>query len=263
MQKGDVTGAWTKAKDLLQANPTSAPVQGFLKDVEVQRTQQAKDAVEKAIKDAKALLLARQGSAASLKLQTVILLVPAAPPPVQKAFEAMQREIKAGTSQQHINADMNKTIVQGSAGASTGSGAAAAAAPAMQRTMVQPMVAPAKPFPMKQVVGAVLAVALVVGGFFGYKVITAPLPLDSFVEINATPWAKVTNIVSKDGKHTYPVNQETPIRVLLPSGDYTVNATDPDGKPMSQAIQVNKSAPGSVSLVVEAVSANEIVQSSN
>jgi len=37
------------------------------------------------------------------------LLVPAAPPPVQKAFEAMQREIKAGTSQQHINADMNKT----------------------------------------------------------------------------------------------------------------------------------------------------------
>jgi serine/threonine protein kinase len=261
MQKGDVTGAWTKAKDLLQANPTSAPVQNFLKDVEVQRTAHAKDAVEKAIKDAKALLLARQNSAASLKLQTVAMLVPAAPPAVQKAFEALQREIKAGTSQQHINADMNKTIVQGSAGAATGS--AAAAAPAMQRTMVQPMVASAKPFPMKQVVGAVLAIALAMGGFFGYRVMTAPLPLDTYVEINATPWAKVTTIVSKDGKHTYPVNQETPIRVNLPSGEYTVNATDPDGKPMSQAIQVDKSAPGSVSLVVEAVSANEIVQSSN
>src|SRR5206468_3816034 len=146
----------------------------------------------------------------------------------------------------------------------TGS-AAAAAAPAMQRTMVQPMAPPAKPFPMKQVVGAALAVVLVVGGYFGYQFMTAPLPLDSYVEINATPWAKVTNIVSKDGKHTYPVNQETPIRVLLPSGDYTVNATDPDGKPMSQAIQVSKSSPGNLSLgePVTTNGANEIVQSSN
>jgi serine/threonine-protein kinase len=265
MLKGDVTGAWTKAKDILQANPTSAPAQGFLKEVESQRAVQAKDAVEKAIKDAKALLLARQGSAASLKLQTVISLVPAAPPPVQKAFEALQREIKAGTSQQHINADMNKTIVQGSAGASTGAGAAAAPAPAVQRTMVQPMVAPAKPFPMKQVISAVLAVALVVGGFVGYKVLTAPLPLDSYVEINATPWAKITNIVSKDGKHTYQVNQETPVRVALPSGDYTVNATDADGKPMTQGIQVSKTAPGSVTLgqAIDRKGADEIVQSSN
>jgi len=49
MQKGESQARGLKAKDLLQANPTSAPVQSFLKDVEVQRTQQAKDAVEKAI----------------------------------------------------------------------------------------------------------------------------------------------------------------------------------------------------------------------
>jgi hypothetical protein len=74
---------------------------------------------------------------------------------------------------------------------------------------------------------------------------------------------KITTIVSKDGKRTIQVNQETPLRVPLPAGEYTVNATDPDGKPMSQSIQITKSTPGQVNLVVEAVSANEIVQSSN
>jgi hypothetical protein len=194
-------------------------------------------------------------------------LVPSAPAPVQKAYEALQKEIKSGSSQQQINADMNKTVVHGSAGIATGSAAAAAPAPAIQRTMIQAApVIPEKPFPTKQVVGAVLAIVLLVGGYFGFTVLTAPPAIDTYVEINATPWAKVTNIVSKDGKRTYPVNQETPVRVQLPSGDFTVNATGPDGKQVTQPIQVSKGSPGSMTLAVAPVSEDDkksIVQSSN
>jgi len=60
---------------------------------------------------------------------------------------------------------------------------------------------------------------------------------------------KVTNIVSKDGKHTYPVDQRLRSESIC-FGRYIVKRDPiPMESPMSQAIQVNKSAPGSVSLV--------------
>jgi hypothetical protein len=187
--------------------------------------------------------------------------LPAVPADLQKAFAAMQREVTSGT-QSAINADMNKTIVHGSGGAAT----AAATAPApssAQKTMVQDLRPPAKPFPVKAVIGAVLAVVLVVGGYFGYKTMTAPPPIETYVEINAVPWGKVTSIVSTDGKFKVDVNQETPVRVNLPAGDFVVNLTKPDGSPEKQTIKVAKGSPVSIAPVFEAVSANEIVKSSN
>lgn len=263
----DPSNAWTKAKELLQANPTSAPVQALLKDVESARGAQAKELVEKAIKDARALLAAKQTAAALRALTSVAMLAPAAPPAVVKAYDALVKEIKGTSTQQQVNADMNKTIVHGSAGISTGGGAAAAPAPAAQRTMVSqaPVVIPQQPaLPMKQILGGLLAVIVLVGGFFGYRAATAPAVLDSYVEINATPFATVTNVVSKDGKHTYPVNSETPIRVALPSGDFTVNGTTADGQPVKQDVTVSKASPGSITLGTGgAINADDIVKSSN
>ncbi len=261
MLKGDVTGAWNKAKLLLQNNPGSPQVQEFLKEVEAKRAVVAKEAVEKALKDAKALLLARQSSAANRTLQAVATFLPAVPPDLQKAFAAMQREVTSG-SQSAINADMNKTIVHGSGGAATA--AAPAQASAAQKTMVQDLRPPAKPFPTKPVVGAVLALVLVVGGYFGYKTMTAPPVLDTYVEVNAGPWAKVTTIVSEDGKYKVDVNQETPVRVNLPSGKFAVNFVGADGKPDSRTVTVDKANHGSINL--EGVDANDIekiVSSSN
>jgi len=51
--------------------------------------------------------------------------------------------------------------------------------------------------------------------------------------------------------------------VNLPAGDFVVNLTKPDGSPDKQPIKVAKGVPASVSPVFEAVSANEIVKSSN
>ena len=266
MQK-DVTSAWNKAKELLQANPTSAPVQALLKDVESARSAQAKDLVEKGIKDAKALMAAKQSAAAMRAMNAVQALVPAAPPATQKSYEALLKELKGTSTQQQVNADMNKTIVHGSAGISTGGGAAAAPAPA-QRTMVStpPVVIPQQPaLPMKQIMAGVLALVVIVGGYFGYKSVTAPPPVDNYVEINAVPWAKVTTVVSADGKRSYPVNSETPVRVNLPSGDYVINGTGPDNQPITQKISIVKGSSGSANLTVQgvAVNADDIVKSSN
>lgn len=262
MMKGDVTGAFNKAKLLQQNHPGSAQVREFLKEVEAKRVVVAKEAVEKALKDAKALLLARQSSAANRTLQTVATFLPAVPPELQKAFAAMQREVTSGT-QSAINADMNKTIVHGSGGAATAAAPAQAPASQAQKTMVADMRPPEKPFPTKMVAGVVLAVVLAVGGYFGYQKITAPPPIETYVEINAVPWGKVVSVVSADGKYKVDVNQETPVRVNLPAGDFTVNLLKPDGTPAKETIKVAKGNPQSVSPIFESVSANEIVQSSN
>jgi eukaryotic-like serine/threonine-protein kinase len=260
--KGDITGAHNKAKLLLQQNPSSQPVQGLLKELEGKRASVAKEAVEKAIKDARALLLARQISAANRTLQQVATLVPQAPPEVQKSYAALQKEVaENSTGQQQINADMNATMVAGSAGRGTGS----AAAPAPQKTIVAaPPLPAAKPFPAKQVGIAVAALVLVVGGWFGYEKLTAPPLLDTYIEINATPWATVVSIDSVDGKLHYPVNQETPVRVAVPSGNFNVTFKTPNGETITETLDnITAASPGIINKNVETVDPDEIVKSSN
>ena len=265
MDKGDVTGAWNKAKGIMQANPQSQMVQGFMKELESKRAVVAKESVEKAMKDARALLLARQSSAAGRTLQSVAAFLQHVPPELQKQFTALQKEV-AGGSQSQINADMNQTMVAGSTGRATGS--AAAAAPAQspaQRTMVtQAPVIPQKEFPTKLVASLVLAAVLGVGGFFGYKKFFGPLPIVTYAEINATPYATVTSITSVDGKFKKELNEQTPLRIELPAGTFTVEFKGPNGETATETLtNLAKDVPGSVSHPFEAVSANEIVKTSN
>jgi hypothetical protein len=121
----------------------------------------------------------------------------------------------------------------------------------------------AKPFPARQVGVAVLGLVIAIGGFFGYKKFTAPPVLDCYVEVNAVPWAKVMHVESADGKYKADPNVETPVRVQLPAGDFNITLAGPDGKPVVKKVTVSATQPGQISNVFEAVSANEIVQSSN
>jgi eukaryotic-like serine/threonine-protein kinase len=263
-EKGDITGAHSKAKLLLQQNPSSQQVQGLIKELDARRATVAKEQVEKAIKDAKALVLARQMSAANRTLQGVAQFVPQAPPDIQKAYAALQKEISASsTGQQQINADMNATMVVGSAGRASGAGAAPA--PAAQRTMVSaPPIPQAKPFPVKAVLGGVLAIAAVVGGWFGYQQLTAPPPITTYIEVTATPWAMVVSVDSTDGKLHYPVNQETPVRVPVPAGSFTVTLQSPSGETVTEkAENLAATSPGIINRGFEAVDPDEIVKSSN
>jgi serine/threonine-protein kinase len=263
MDKGDVTAAWNKAKGILQANPQSQMVQGFMKELETKRVAVAKESVEKALKDAKALLLARQASAANRTLQGVAAFLQHVPPDLQKQYTALQKEV-AGGSQQQINADMNQTMVAGSTGRATGSAAAAAPAQApVQRPAPAPVI-PQKEFPTKAVASVVLLVVLGVGGWFGYQKFFGPLPIVTYAEINATPYATVTSITSADGRFKMALNQETPVRVALPAGTFTIEFKGPNGETATETLSnVAAGAPGSVTHPFEAVSANEIVKTSN
>jgi len=265
MDKGDVTGAWNKAKAIMQGNPQSQMVQGFMKELETKRVAVAKESVEKAIKDARALLLARQASAANRTLQGVAAFLQHVPPDLQKQYTALQKEV-AGGSQQQINADMNQTMVAGSTGRASGSAAAAAPAqaPVQQQRPAPAPVIPQKEFPTKAVASVVLAIVLGVGGWFGYQKFFGPLPITTYAEINATPYATVTRITSADGRFKKELNVETPVRVDLPAGTFTVEFKGPNGETATETLSnVAAGSPASITHPFEAVSANEIVKTSN
>jgi hypothetical protein len=160
---------------------------------------------------------------------------------------------------------MNQTMVAGSTGRATGSAAAAAPAQAPARTMVTPApVIQEKPFPTKVVASIVLTIVLGAGGWFGYKKFFGPPPIVTYAEINATPYATVTKITSADGRFKLALNEETPLRVALPAGTFTVEFKGPNGETATETISnIASGTPGSISHPFEAVSANEIVKTSN
>ena len=109
-----------------------------------------------------------------------------------------------------------------------------------------------------------MAVAVVVGGWFGYQKMTAPPVKDTYVDINAIPWATVVSIDSEDGKQHYPVNQETPIRVAVPSGNFVVTLKTVTGETVTEKVSnLSAGSPGIVVKQIEAVDPDEIVKSSN
>ena len=266
LMKGDFAAATDKTKALMKANPGSVELQKFYKELESTKVSKSKENVEKAIKEAKALLLARQIPAATKKLQDVSPLVSSATPELQQQYQTLLKEVgAAGAAGSNLSAaDMSKTIVHGSAGTAQAGGASHGTVsvdrPAAQKTMVHTL--PVKAFPVKKVAIPALAVVLLVGGFFGYRALTKPPDLDTYVEINATPYASVKNIVSTNGKLTYEVNQDTPVRVALSTGEFTVNLTGPDGKAQTCKITVSKTSPGQCSPAFVAVNPDDIVNSS-
>ena len=267
-QKNDVVGAHKIAKSLLQANPASAIAQQLLKELEAKRGLVAKDTVEKAIRDAKALVLARQTAAANRTLQSVADYLPHVPAALKTAYDQAKKEAASGA--QAAEGDDSKTIVHGSAGRAQSTGGGAAAMPALDRTpektIVSPVPAAATPFPTKQVAAAVLAVVLAVAGFFGYKKFFAPPPVDSYVQVDAVPFATISGIVTTDGKRTVDLTadeKQTPARIPLPAGEYKITFTHPDGTTAVETVKVSPTSPGSVTHVMESLSPNEIVRTSN
>ncbi len=243
--------------------PSSGSQPALRSDLDTRRDELlAKDAVEKAIKDAKALLLARQISAANRTLQQVAHFVPQTPPEVQKAYASAQKDVaRTGIDKQQIDADMNATMVAGSTGRGSGTGTAVVAQKNIGAVAPVPVV---KSFPTKQAVIGLIAVVVIVGGWFGYQKMIAPPVVDTYIEINATPWATVVSVDSIDGKLHYPVGEETPVRVPVPSGNFHVTLKTPSGETVTEtSANLSPSSPGIINKGLEIVDPDEIVKSSN
>jgi hypothetical protein len=70
---------------------------------------------------------------------------------------------------------------------------------------------------------------------------TAPAPLApdaSYAELNAGPWGTVKEVRSMDGQTVRLLNEQTPLRVELSSGQYKVTVEGPNGEQKVLEVEV-------------------------
>ena len=257
-----------------------------MSDLEAKRVAAAKTKVDKAIKDARTLLLARQYIAALKELESVKALFSAAPPELQKQYETLKKDASAGAERLQKEADLGKTIIAGSSdttaasaatmvvGSSEGAGAATArAAPshvghptAVPQQPRPARVAPAPP-PVPQKKSAVMPILIVIvlvavvgGGYFVYRNMATPAVPTTYIAINAVPYGKVKSVTSSTGK-VVSTDQDTPVRIPVVPGEYTIVVAGPNGDEQSQKINVTNDAPGSFTPVFEKINVEQILQS--
>ena len=220
----------------------------------------------------------------------------AAPADLQTQYESLKKDATAGASRQKKEAELGKTIVAGStdmsqtvvAGSFESSGSMPAVhpppgydktqavpTPSGQRPAVptprpgvvppaRPRVPAAAPAPPKKspVMLIVVAAAVLVAGVVGYvvynKFMAAP-PATTYIEINAVPWGTVKTITPAGGGKAIEVNQQTPIRVPVPEGEFTVVVAGPDGTEKSDTVKATNDSPGSFTPVYEAIDVDKIL----
>jgi len=138
--KSDFAAASTILEACKKTYGETPEVKQAFTEFESKRAAVAKSAVEKAVRDARTLLLARQYQAALDGLKQVAALAPAAPADLQKQYETLNKDAAAGASRQQKEAELGKTIVAGSAEAAQTMVAGSVEA---SKTMISPSAAPA------------------------------------------------------------------------------------------------------------------------
>ena len=295
VEKGDFVNAMKIAEACKKTYGETAEVKQALLDLETKRQAVARTQVEKAIRDARTLLLSRQYRPALQSLEAVAGVVTAAPADLQAQYESLKKDAGAGASRQKKEAELGKTIVAGStdmsqtvvAGSFESSGSRPAmpappahldktiATPAGQRPAVptpRPAMAPAPPRPappaampekkspvMLIAIAAVALVVLAVGGYVGYKKFAGPGQATTYIEVNAVPWGTVKSVTPTAGGNTIEVNEMTPVRVPVPEGEYTVVVTGPNGTEKTETIKASNDSPGAYTPVFEAIDVDKIL----
>jgi serine/threonine-protein kinase len=273
-----------------------------LAEVEGKRAATAKAAVERAMRDGRMLLLARQYNAAQQALDPAKPHIAFLPPELRSQFADLAKQIAEGAARQASEVakvsssatqtgGAGQTQVPESYGATVVgippapalappatpkpaampalaaakpavSAAAPAAAPARAREAVAPVAAPAgKKTGLIVAVVAVAVLVLAAVGYFATRGKSGPPPADSYVAVNAIPWGTVKSMNSVDGKTSIPINQETPVRVAVPAGEYKVILTGPDGAERSETIRTSREVPAACTIVFEAIDVEKIINS--
>ena len=280
LEKNDFAGALKIMEACKKTYGETPEVRSAYTNFETKKTTMAKSTVDKALRDARAYLLARQYVAALSSLEAVMPLVSSAPPELQKQYETAKKDASAGANRQQKEMDLSKTIVAGShdigatmvAGsvdmASSSSVRAAAAAPAPVKHAPAPHrpVAVAPPPPKKSPVVSILiavVVVAIIGGYFGYKKMTAVPASTTYIEINAVPYATVKSITSADGKVKLAPDDITPARIAVPPGDYDVVLTGRDGTEKTEKVSATNESPGTVKSVFEPIDVEKQIMGTN
>ncbi len=272
MEKGDFNSAINIVEACRKTYGDTADITAALAEIESKKVSMARQVVEKAVRDARTLLLARQYAAALKSLQGAAPLVSAVSPELQQQYNGLKADAEKGASRQQKEADLGKTIVAGStdmsqtmvAGSYETTAAAApatarAGAPVAPRTPVA-VAPPPKKSPM--LIVAAIAVVLVVAAMVGYFVVgrkPSPPNATAYIEVNAVPWGTVKQVKSKDGTFKDSTERVTPVRLMLPPGDYEIVIAGPSGKEVTETAKISNESPGQVLTVLEPVDVEKII----
>ncbi len=288
VQKNDFAAALNIVEACRKTYGETPELKQEVAEIQSKRTATAKSLVERAIRDARTLLLARQYGAALKNLDQVADLASACSPELKAQFESVKKDASSGASRATKEAEMDKTIVAGSMEAqhtiiagsadydvavapASGAPPPGVARPAPRPSVVPPPVvhAPPRPappppkpaLPVMPVVIGVVALLAIVGGIVGYRMMSAPAEATAYVEINAIPWGTVKSVTSTAGDEVaLGDDNQTPLRLALPPGEYKVVVAGPKGDEKTETIKVSNESPGSYVPVFEAIDVEKIVQ---
>jgi len=269
MEKGDFATAINIVEACKKSYGETPDIKAALADIESKKVSMARQVVEKAVRDARTLLLSRQYPAALRSLHGAAPLVPSAPPELQQQFNTLKADAEKGASRLQKEQDLKGTIVAGSLdmGKTMVAGSAEAAAAAPARGPAAPHRAPvAVPAPKKAPVGIILGIVLVVlllvsGGVYMFRDRIWPATRDAYVEVNAVPWGTVTSARQLNGSfhEDYKKDNQTPMRLALPQGEYEITVTGPSGQEKTERVKISPTSTGAITPVFEQLDVEKIV----
>ncbi len=265
LEKGD----FARALDIIEAckkNYGETPdIKAALADIESKKVTMARQVVDKAVRDARTLLLSRQYGAALRSLQAAGPLVAAAPADLQQQYNALKADAEKGASRQQKEQDLKGTMIVGSQDVAVAERPSEAAAHPGARGAVLPRPVPVpvpKPSPVKWVAIAVVAVILIAAAIKFVPPLIAPPPaLDSYVEINAVPWGTVKSVQQVGGKfhQEYKQDNQTPMRLSLPTGEFEIAIAGPNGQEKTEKVKISPQSSGAITPVFEQLDVEKIV----
>ncbi|HYX68530.1 MAG TPA: hypothetical protein VE825_05325, partial [Terriglobales bacterium] len=268
IEKGDFASAINIVEACKKTYGEIPDIKAALADIESKKVTMARQVVDKAVRDARTLLLSRQYHAALRSLHAAGPLVGAAPADLQQQYNTLKADAEKGASRLQKEQDLKGTIVAGSmdmkatmvAGSADAAAAGVAHAPAPHRAPVH-VPPPPKKAPVGIIVAVVLVIVLAVGGFAYWKITHPVFDINSNVEVNAVPWGTVKSVRQLDGKFhkDYTEQNQTPMRLALPTGEFEITVAGPSGTEKTERVKITPQSTGSVTPVFEQLDVEKIV----
>jgi eukaryotic-like serine/threonine-protein kinase len=274
----DFTSAAETLKVCSSTVGQSTEIQELLADVDAKHLAYSKRCVEKAISDARMLMMARQFPAALKILRSVANELDAVPDELRASFSKTEREAaeardrlakasRPGPAPQAGPAA--QTAVEGSfeePPPTTVPGVTAVPQPETRSLAVSPSAKGEEPIRNRTPIYVAVAAAVIVIAaaavwyFTPARKTIAPAP-NAYIAINAVPWGTVKSISSADGKVTLgaAAGQQTPVRIALPAGDYNVVIAGPNGSERTTPVKVTADSVAACNVVFEAIDVDKII----
>ena len=279
LERGDFEAASQIAESCKSTYGDAPEIAKAVSEIESKRGSVAKTMLERAVRNARTLLLARQYAGVRKTLDEVTPWLPFASAELKSQIEALKKDAASGLERQKKETDLDHKVsstpsktatlgsYEGPGGGQTilspAPDAGAAAAPArVGAPVATTREKAARSIAMGTVIAVFAAVLLIAGAAIMYQKMSAPPVASTYIQVNAVPWGTVKYLeLVKNGKRIE-VNEPTPVRIAVPPGEYKVVIAGPDGTERTDQVEATNDQPGhSIKTVFEQIDVEKIVNS--